>query len=181
MVKVSLLGTSQIENITNAGISKSKLNQLLEKTAEVLADEAESVFAVPDDGVYFELALKYREKGGKKFVGVVPSGDEKYGIDHIRHNLDKIDERINVKDWYNLNGEIAAKGDLAIVMGYSAGVFSDLSFLKYHKEYFGDRTKVVIFENTASQKLPKELEEDIGDVEYITSVEELKKIIRKME
>lgn len=180
MVKVSLLGTSQISNITGSGVTKEELERLIGKIAEVLAENAEEVFAVPDDGVFFDLALKYKDKGGKKFTSVVPSGDKKYGIEHLQDNLGKSDERREVEDWYTLNGEIAAMGDVAIVIGYSGGVFSDLSFLKYHKKFFDDRTKVVIFENTVSQRLPEELEDDIGCVTYITSSQDLEEIIKKI-
>ena len=177
-MKVSLLGTSQKENLLQNDLTKESLDLLLEDIAQILADNCKEVFVVPQEGVYFELAMRYKEKGGKKVTGMVPSGDEKYGIDHIKDNLDKIDNRIDLKDWYWLNGEIASKGDIAIVLGYSGGVFSDLSFLKYHRKFLGNKTKVVIFENTVSQRLPKEFERDIGDVNYIKNSEELENIIK---
>ena len=177
-MKATILGTSQMDNILQKVLDREKLDNLLDEISQVLVENCEEVFVVPQEGVYFDVAMRYKEKGGKKVTGLVPSGDEKYRIDHIKHNLDKVDHRIDLKDWYWLNGEIASKEDVAIVLGYSGGVFSDLSFIKYHRKFLEKETKVIIFENTVSQRLPPEFEKDIGDVSYITSPEELERILK---
>lgn len=179
-MKASLLGTSQIENIVAAGTSRAELENLIDKLAELLAEKFSEVFLVPQQGVYYDLALKYKENGGEKLTAVIPADDEKYGVGHLELDsaeFSKFDDGIELKNWYTLNGEIASLGDFAFVLGYSAGVFSDLSFLKYQRKFLGDETKVIILANTVSQRLPEEFEQDLGSVYYLNSVEEIKQIL----
>jgi ABC-type ATPase with predicted acetyltransferase domain len=61
----------------------------------------------------------------------------------------------------------------------SSGAICDVAMLKYHYKYKGSKTKIIIFKNTISKKLPKEIEEDLGDnLKYINKVSQLKRILK---
>jgi hypothetical protein len=59
----------------------------------------------------------------------------------------------------------------------SSGAMCDIAMLKYHYKYLGSKTKLIIFENTISQKLPKEIEEEMKDLKYIKTVKQLERLL----
>ena len=81
-----------------------------------------------------------------------------------------------VTSWYDVDGEIAAAGDIAIVFGLSPGIMREISVLKYHYKYLGKKTKVIWFRNTLREEIPKEISEEIPII-YINSVEELSSLL----
>ena len=176
-MKVSVLGTGDITKIPrHTKITESELNKLIEGVAKLIARRGYELVIVPDRGVPTEVAKIYKQNGGKKVYGIVPTRDEKFGVNHIQPYLPLVDERIEVDHWYDADGEIAATGDVCIVIGMSPGIMREVSVLKYHYRYLKSKTKVVWFENTISQPLAKEIEEEIP-VTYVSSVEDLEQIL----
>jgi hypothetical protein len=179
-VRVSILGSGDIGKIIKyTSLKESDINEAIEGIAKLLADKGCEIVIIPDTGIPVEIAKKYKEYGGRKLLGMVPTKDKKYGIRHIEKNLGMLDEKIEVTDWYNADGEIAASGDYAICFGLSGGILREISVLKYHYKYLKCRTKLIMFRNAMSEKLPAELEEDLkGNLIYVNSVEELKQILK---
>ena len=176
-MKVSLIGPGSIEKIWKfSKLNKEKTLKLIEDIGKLLAEKAE-IIALPSRGAPLEIAKAYKEYGGKKFIGVVPSKDKRYGINHIKEYIGVEDKRINFRDWYNLNGEIAAMGDYCIVFGLSAGTMTEICMLKYHQKLRNSKTKLIIFKNTISSKFQKEILADLKNVYYATDVKGLRKIL----
>ena len=133
---------------------------------------------MPAKGVAYEIAKVYKENNGKKIIGLIPKDDKRYGIKHIKDYFSIVDEKVNIGDWYSLNGEIAGYSDYAIVIGFSCGVLSEIAISKYHFKFLDSDTKLIIFENTISARLHKEMEVDLKNLTYVNSIEELKEIIK---
>ena len=178
-MKVSILGAGDISKIhRHSGTSENKLKKLIEDLGKFLAEKNVEVVIVPARGIPYEVAKIYKENKGKKVIGLVPKEDKRYGIMHIKDYLHIMDEEVNIGNWYDLNGEVAGYGDVAICVGMSGGAMCDVCMLKYHHKYLGSKTKLIVFKNTISdKKLPKEIEEDIKFLHYIESVEELNSFI----
>ncbi len=51
-----------------------------------------------------------------------------------------------------------------------------LTALKFHQKYKGNKTKLIVFKNTISSDLHKEISEEIPII-YIESIEQLKELI----
>ena len=179
IMKVSILGAGDITKIHRfSGMSESEVKILIEDVGKLLARKKVELVIVPVRGIPYEVAKVYKENKGPKVIGAVPKDDKEYGIMHIEEYRHISDEEFNIGDWYDLNGRIAAKGDIAICIGMSGGTICDVAMLKYHYKYLGKKTKLIIFENTLSSKLPPELEEDLkGNLIYIKSVKELEKYL----
>jgi len=179
-MRVSVLGSGDISKITKYTSLKEKdIRQAINDIAKILVEKDAEIVIIPDRGIPVEIAKKYKELGGRKLLGMVPVNDKRYGIRHIEPNLGMLDERIEVSDWYNADGEIAASGDYAVCFGLSGGILREISVLKYHYKYLSCKTKLIMFRNAMSEKLPAELEEDLkGNLTYVNSVKELKELLK---
>ncbi len=176
-MKISILGTGDLTKIPRfTKISEKELKKFITDLGKLIAQKGHELVIIPDRGIPIEVAKAYKQNKGKKLYGIVPRKDKKFGTKHIRPYLNLIDESIEVDSWYDANGEIAASGDVCIVIGMSPGIMAEIALLKYHYRYFKSKTRLVIFRNTISSPIPKEIEEEIS-ITYINSVEELENII----
>lgn len=177
-MKVSILGAHDISKIIrNSKISEKELEELLENLGKFFAENGDELIIIPVPGVIYKIAKAYKKYKGKKIIGLVPSKDKRYGIEHIKETIPVADEIKEIDSWYDANGEIVALGDICVCVGFSGGVMTEISFLKYHKKYFNNKTKLIIFENTVSKRLHKEIEEDLKkDLYYVNSFEEFERL-----
>jgi len=175
-MKASILGSGDISKIHRfSKLSEKEVKQLIHDLGKFLAENKYEIVIVPARGIPYEVAKIYKKYRGKKVIGAIPKDDKEYGIMHIEEYRNISDKEINIGDWYDLNGRIAAQGDISICIGLSGGALCDIAMLKYHYKYLNKKTKLFIFKNTISSKLHPELEEDLkGNLFYINSIEELK-------
>lgn len=176
-MKVTILGTGDLTKIPRfTKISKEELKDLITNLGKLIAEKGHELVIIPDRGIPIEVAKIYKKHGGKKVYGVIPTKDKQYGTKYIKPYLSLVDERIEVDSWYDADGEIAASGDICIVVGMSPGIMREVTVLKYHYRYLNSKTKVVWFKNTISSLIPKEIEEEIPII-YINSINDLKGLI----
>lgn len=177
-MKVSVLGCGDITKISrHSNLSQEDVNKLIEDAAKLLARKRAEIVIIPDRGIPTEIAKIYKANNGRKVIGMVPVNDTKYGIEHIKKYLPLLDERIEVNDWYDATSDLAAEGDICMVIGMSPGIMYEVSILKYHYRYLNCKTKVVWFRDTISQPVQKEIEEEVP-IKYINSVEELEEFLQ---
>jgi hypothetical protein len=177
-MKVSVLGSGDILKICKYGkMKKRDINNLLEGIGKILAKYRVEIVIIPDRGVPYIVAKFYKKYGGTKVIGLIPPGKDKFGIEHIKPQLHIVDEKIKVPSWYHADGEVAASGDIALCVGFSPGVMRDIAALKFHRKFLGNKTKLVIFNNTISSRLHPEVEEEL-DVIYIEKLSELEEILK---
>ena len=177
-MRISILGTGDLTKIPRSiGMQEKELRKLIEDTAKLIAKKGHEIVIIPDRGIPTEFAKIYKKYNGKKIYGLVPVKDTQYGTRHIEPYLHLIDERIEKNSWYDVDGEIAAAGDLCIVFGLSPGIMREITVLKYHYKYLGKKTKVIWFRNTLREEIPKEISEEIPII-YINSVEELSNLLK---
>ena len=178
-MKVSLFGSGDISKIQRfSKLSEEEVKKLIEDVGKLLAEKKVELVIVPSRGISYDVAKVYKEHKGPKIIGAIPKDDKDYGIKHIEEYRHISDKEINIGDWYDLNGRLAAQGDLSICIGLSGGGICNIAMLKYHYKYLGSKTKLIIFENTISSKLHAELEEDLkGNLTYINSIKQLKKLL----
>jgi len=175
-MKITILGTGDLTKIPRfTKFSKEKLKQLINSLGKLIAEKGHELVIIPDRGIPIEVAKIYKKYNGKKVYGLVPTKDKKYGTRHIQSYLPLLDEKIKVNSWYDADGEIAAQGEVCLVIGLSPGILREITVLKYHYRYLKCRTKVIWFKNTITL-IPKEIEEEIP-ITYITSLKELEKYL----
>lgn len=173
-MKVAVLGSGDITKIhLFSGLSELEVASLIDDVGKLLANSDVDLVIVPARGIPYEVAKAYKLYGGRKVIGLVPFDDKDFGLAHIAEYRAISDEEVNIGDWYDLNGRIASFVDLAVCIGLSAGAICDVAMLKYHYKYKGSNTKLVVFRNTISQPLHKEIEVDLKNLHYIDDVSEL--------
>ncbi len=176
-MKISLLGTGDISKISkHTPMSEAELTNLIKQIAKLLAEKQHEIVIIPNKGIPLEIVKIYKQEGGKKIFGVVPIKDKDYGLGHIEEFLPLIDENLEVDSWYDADGKVAAFGEICIVIGMSPGVMRALTALKFHQKYRDNNTKLIIFKNTLSIEIHKEISEEIPIV-YINSFKELKNLL----
>lgn len=180
-MKVTIIGTGDLKIIhENAKTSEAELGELLEDVARLLVEIKAEIIILPAKGVPYEFAKLYKKFGGEKVIGLIPAHCKFYGeytAKIIGDYLDVIDERIEFDSWYDVDGNIATLGDFTICFGFSAGVMAEISEMKYNLAYKGRKTKLIIFENTISSRLHKEVEASVKPI-YVHSFSELKEILK---
>lgn len=175
-MKVTIIGAGETESVLKySKINKNDLNKLLKDTAKLLVKNGSEIIILPARGVPYEFAKLYKKFGGKKVYGAIPTKCPFYGeytekiIGEFR---DVIDEEIHFDSWYDVDGNIATLGEFTICFGFTAGVMAEIAEMKYNLMYKKRKTKLIIFENTFSKRLHKEISKDIPQV-YVNSVKEL--------
>jgi len=180
-MRVGIIGTGDLNIIhKNTGIGMKKLKVLLEDTAKLLVKLGAEIIILPARGIPYDFAKLYKKVGGKKVYGVIPVRCPFYGKfteKIIGKYLDVIDERVEFDSWYDVDGNIATLGDYTICFGLSAGVMAEISEMKYNLMYKGRKTKLIIFKNTISRKLHKEVEISIKPI-YVGSIAQLEKVLK---
>jgi hypothetical protein len=181
-MKITILGVGDVEDILdNSKIGKEKLERLIEELAEFLAHKKHEIIIQPAKGIPYEIASKYKKKGGKKVIGAVSPNCPYYGkfYDLITGKYRNIcDEFQEFHSWYDVDGNLATSGDATLCLGFSTGVLTEICEMKYNIKYLGRKTKLFIFKNTISRVL-KEIKPDLQAV-YISSVKELEKELKKL-
>ncbi len=118
-------------------IPEAKFNKHLVKIAKVLAKNSEIVL-LPDRGISFEVAKKYKEFGGSKVVGTIPVSDKTFGTKHLEPFINAtvdgkklFDETIDTDNWYKQDLTHCLFGDVILMLGNTLGSLGELSYGYY--------------------------------------------------
>lgn len=180
-MKIGIIGAGDLDKISKySKISPKGLKKLVSEVIQLLIDFDSELIILPARGIPYEFAKLYKQKGGKKVFGVIPAKCPFYGKyteNIIGPYRDVIDEEIEFNSWYDVDGNIATLGDLTLCFGLSAGVAAEISEMKYNLKFKNRNTQLIIFKNTISRRLNKEIEEDIKPI-YVNSALELKKFLK---
>ncbi|MCK4730156.1 MAG: hypothetical protein KAT28_02450 [Candidatus Aenigmarchaeota archaeon] len=163
MLKISLIGAGDIKfhYFELLQIPEEKFNKQVTEIAKVLADSEVELVLLPDRGICFEVAKKYKEYFGKKVYGTVPYSDRDFGIKHLQQFIDAkvngakiIDETIDTQNWYKQDLTHCLFGDIVLMLGNSLGSLGELVYGYYlHKLFIGNKSEV----NIAKQKIHPEI------------------------
>jgi len=83
-------------------------------------------------------------------------------------------------DWYKLNAELVMQAQIVIVLGFSPGSMIELAFAKYVQKYLDKKMYIFIDERCIKQKLPESFHEQIKNINYCSSIDELRKKLKEV-
>jgi hypothetical protein len=169
-MKISLIGAGDVEGhyVEILGLKKEKVLAEINDISKILADSKHEIVVLPDRGVPFEIAKKYKECGGKKAYGTVPINDKDFGIGHLKEyteakvNGKKVfDSIINTDNWYKQDLTMCLYGDAIFLLGLSTGSLGELAYayylykiLKGHKPGVKKEANSVHSDIVAGQNMP---------------------------
>ncbi|MEM4357762.1 MAG: hypothetical protein QW244_00140 [Candidatus Pacearchaeota archaeon] len=163
MLRVCLIGPGDVKfhYFDLLKIPEREFYKQVEGIARALQGAEVEIVLLPDRGVSFEVAKKYKEFGGKKVYGTVPLSDKDFGIAHLRPYIDAkvngkkvVDEIINTQNWYKQDLTHCIYGDVVLMLGNSLGSLGELVYGYYlYKLFVGDKPEV----NTKKKRIHPEV------------------------
>ncbi len=182
-----LIGVSDRSLLWRAGqIKEIDYKKFVNDYAKFFAENFENVIVTPDDGVYTDIAIEFGKLKGKKPIAYYPDKDTYYGTSHIEKNYPNYDLRKIDGDWYKLNADLTKQALCVVCLGISPGVLIEASYIKYHQSYGAYKNpklkNIHLFfdKRTAKNDLPQGFVEQIKNFYYFDNVNELKKLIGKI-
>jgi len=207
-MRISLIGPGDIDYHFNE-LLKMPQNKLASHTLNITkALLPYEIVLLPDRGLPFEIAKRYKQMKGKKVIGTVPKQDTTFGISHLKSYIDSgiFNEIIDTEHWYKQDAVITLCGDITLVLGYTLGSMEELTFGFYlYKLFKGYKPElnvvkdkvckdaivgqtipftVLIYKPFVKGKLSSEIEEYIkksgGQIFYIKNPKELREKLSEL-
>jgi hypothetical protein len=170
-MRIGIIGPGDVKKYcTRAGIDESTYRETVKKIAGWVAESGNDIVVTPDFGSTTELfALEYLAGKGKKVIEIVPLEDKEFGFKWVNTSLG---ENISCGTWRNQPESLCENSDLLICIGWGGGTSAEI----YYTRWFGKVAKVYIVEDLIDGKLPKSLNDSLGEPEYISGLELEKKL-----
>jgi len=149
-MRVSLIGPGDMKFHFNEllKISQEDMNKHIYELSEALAKSKCELVILPDKGIAFDVAKKYKELGGKGVIGTAPLSDGELGASHLRPFMEAriegrklIDEIIDTRSWYKQDATQALFGDCVLLLGKSLGSMGELNLGFYIYKLFSKKTE----------------------------------------
>jgi len=120
------------------GISKEEFEKQVEEIARALAESGVEIELLPDRGICFEIAKKYKEADRKRVIATFPKNDKIFGIKHLQQYLEiqvngkpLFDKIIDSKNWFKHDLIKGLFGDALLYLGSSPGTDGELNYATY--------------------------------------------------
>ena len=182
-----LIGASDRTLMWRRGnVKQEDYDKFVEDYAVFLSERFDNVIITPDDGIYTDIALRFRDIKNRKPIAYYPDKDTFYGIDHIKENFVHYDARPIGGDWYKLNAELTKKALVIICLGFTPGTMIELSYIKYHQKYGVKHDHnlkhihLFIDERCIDRRLPGSFEEQIKNMFYYRDLDHLDRLLKMM-
>ncbi|MDP3093804.1 MAG: hypothetical protein Q8N16_03500 [bacterium] len=180
-MKIGIIGPINLQKLSKLTLRPADFFVRKAKNiGKILAESGSELWVNSDKGMLAGVARAYRKNNGKKLVILWPRKAEPWPNDHASPYIKYADEIRKELNWFWTNYNVVALPDICICLGLSAGVLSELAYIKWNYQFKRGNLKklVVIKELLRGGKLPPEIEFDIkGVVTYINKAEELGKVL----
>ncbi len=161
MLRISLIGPGNVRYHFQEllGMEKTAFDAHLDSIAKAVSGH--EIVLLPDGGVCFEVAKRYRDIGGKRVCGTVPIADKDFGIAHLEPYLNSethgkriIEEIIDTQTWYRQDLLHCLFGDCILMLGNSLGSMGEMAYAYYvYKLFKGDKPEVKVSKKAIHPKI----------------------------
>jgi hypothetical protein len=182
-MKVSLIGPSNLEKFSSIiGKPLDQIENIAKDIGHVLAkNNCQLVVIFNYTGILKLIGDPFKESGGKLEMLYTENDYDWYTDIYMKH-LKEADIKTKKDSWQDLLMGLVKDSDLVICAGLSAGVFTELGYMKWNFQEGKGNTKALIGikEFLHNGELPKEIIYDkMGKFIEVTSVKDLQKTILK--
>jgi hypothetical protein len=122
-------------------MDKAVFDAHLDDIAKTLSEH--EIVLLPDDGVCYEVAKRYKGLNGKRVYGTVPIEDKEFGISHLEpylnselHGKKIFDEILDTHTWYKQDLVHCLFGDCILMLGNSLGAMGEVAYAYYLYKIF---------------------------------------------
>jgi hypothetical protein len=182
-MKVSLIGPSNIEKLSQIiGKSPDRIKNISAEMGRTLAKNGCQLVVVFDYvGILQLVGGPFKSNGGKLEM-LYTENDYDWYTDIYTKYLKEADIKTKKDSWHDLLLSLIKDSDLVICAGLSAGVFTEMGYMKWNFQERKGNVKALIGikELLPGGKMPKELTHDkMGEMIKIISVNDLQKTLLK--
>jgi len=166
-MKIAVIGPSNIERVAEAaGLSAALIRDKAAEAGRLLAAAGLELVVVPDQGVPVIAAQAYRNAGGKKISGLIPSSgcSAPGATSRVQRNSRLCDETHSDLSWLEQHARIVELADAMICVGLSCGTICEIAWTKWMK-----RIPVFVLKGLTSG-IPPEIEAET-DLRYVDSLD----------
>ncbi len=146
-------------------IPKTKFDMQIKQIAKALKNTNSIIELLPDKGVAFDIAIQYKQQGGKKVIATAPLSDKNVGISHLEKYINfklngkkLIDKLQDGGDWTKTNQTKCLFGDAILYLGNTLGTQLELNssayIYKWHHNNKQHPLKSINKNIIAGKKLP---------------------------
>jgi len=172
-----IIGPSDKAKLWRFGkIKKSNYKKWQRSLIEVLTQYFDELYFIPDKGVYVDFCQTFKNVTGKKIIAFVPQLEGEI-VQKARQLANKVKQIPGGMGWSYLNTHIIGQAKFALCLGYSPGSILEICSIKYLNQYQKKNIRLLIDQRCVSQKLPKELIDEIKDIFYFSNSNQLRKIL----
>ncbi|NIO72256.1 MAG: hypothetical protein GTN71_25335 [Anaerolineae bacterium] len=142
-MKVAIIGPTDVPKVASAaGLEAEAYQRCVTEAATELARRGHELVVVPDRGIALWAAEVYRQAGGPKVIGLIPSGgtgiqEEISECQKHRHLCDVVIEDLT---WPEQFPRICQLAEIMLCIGLSCGTIGEIVWTKW----VGGRPVVVI-------------------------------------
>jgi hypothetical protein len=173
----TIIGPSDKTKLWRFGkIKRNNYKRWQKSLVNILSQYFDELYFIPDRGVYVDFCQTFKNITGKKIIAFIPLPEEKI-VQRAKKLADKIRQIPGGKGWSYLNTHVIGQSKFALCLGYSPGSILEICSIKYLNQYQRKNIILLIDERCISQKLPKELIDEINDVFYFSNTSQLKEIL----
>jgi len=182
-MKVSLIGPSNVEKLSQIiGKSTNQIESIATDIGHALAKNNCQLVVIFDYvGMLQLVGNPFKERGGKLEM-LYTKNDYDWYTDIYMKYLKDADVKTKKDSWHDLLLSLIKDSDLVICAGLSAGVFTEMGYMKWNFQERKGNVKALIGikELLPGGKMPKELTHDkMGEMIKIISVNDLQKTLLK--
>ncbi|RLE39364.1 hypothetical protein DRJ17_01425 [Candidatus Woesearchaeota archaeon] len=131
-------------------VKEEEFKKEIEAIAKIIVNSGYEIVLLPDRGISFEIAKRYKKLGRGRVIGTVPLSDKDFGIDHLKSYMESkikrkkvFDEFIDTENWYKQDLTHCIFGDVIFMLGNSLGSLGELVYGYYlYKLFIGDKPEV---------------------------------------
>ncbi len=167
-MKIAVIGPSNIERVAAAaGISAEIIKGKAAEAGRLLAARGHELVVVPDQGVAVITAEAYRDSGGKRILGLIPTSGFAAGgaTSRVQRNSQLCDKTYRDLSWHEQHSRIVELADVLLCLGLSCGTICEIAWTKWTK-----KVPVFVLRGLGS-RVPPEIEVET-DVRYIDHISE---------
>ncbi len=139
-MRISLIGPGDVNFHFSEllDFSKKEIELEISKIAKSLANSGVEIELLPDRGICFEIAKKYKENKGKQVIASLPLSDKTFGTQHLKpfletkiNNKPLFDKIIDTENWFKHDLIKALLGNKVLYLGSSPGTDGEMKYAIY--------------------------------------------------
>lgn len=182
-MRVGIIGPTDVSTLSMfLGMKKEDVLSKAARVGEEIAKAGHELWVNPDGGMLAAVAEAYKAAGGKNHILLFPADQDPWPNEHARPYRDTADDVQERPDWFRTNHAVVSEVDICICVGFSAGTFTELGYVKWDEEFHRGRLRrlVVVRELARGGRLPPEYSAKFRDIlRYVDTVEGLPPLLRE--